>query len=177
MNTKVVNIIGGPGLGKTTTAMKIASEMSIDHDVQLIQEVAKNWVWKGLNVNTKKGKVDQLHLLGSQNHKQFNLIGKTEYVITDSPLFLSDIYKPDGYYENFHPLTMEVFFSYTNINVVIDRNVGNFQSHGRNHNFVESQTIHEQIKKFVVNQGIPHLVVNLNESSWMNECLQYIKNH
>lgn len=87
--TTYINLFGGPGVGKSTTAADLFVAMKKSgHKVELVTEVAKDFVWE-----------DRATTLSIQPYitiKQFrNLIrlkGKIDYVITDAPILLGCVY-------------------------------------------------------------------------------------
>lgn len=86
----VVNLFGGPGVGKSTIALLVAGELKAQgRNAEYVPEFVKEWVWKGIQV----GKWDQLYLLGQQISEESRLYGKVDYIITDSPFLLSPIYE------------------------------------------------------------------------------------
>ena len=90
MKTKVINFYGGPGSGKSTKAAGLYYKMNMaGFSVELNNEFAKECVWED-NVPMLK---DQLFMLAHQHRKILRLVGKVDYVITDSPLMLSGIYR------------------------------------------------------------------------------------
>ena len=79
MNTKVINLFGNPGSGKSTTASYLFSEMkALGIEVELVTEVAKDLVWdedwKRLN--------NQVYIFSTQLQRIDRLVGKVEYIIT-----------------------------------------------------------------------------------------------
>lgn len=47
MKTKYINVLGGPGVGKSTTAAYVFSEMKrMGLSVEYVPEVAKDFVWE-----------------------------------------------------------------------------------------------------------------------------------
>jgi hypothetical protein len=125
---KVLNVFGGPGAGKSTTAAGLFFEMKKRQiEVELVTEYAKDMTWeKRTNVLS-----DQLYILAKQNRRVQRLKGQVEWVITDSPLLLGLIYKTPDYFETFDDFTMEVFNSYDNHNFLIGRDFA-YQAAGRN---------------------------------------------
>lgn len=88
--TKVISLIGGSGLGKSTTAAGLYYEMKLQGlHVELVREYVKQWAWEGKKV----GPHDQVYLFGKQAHYESALYGKVDYVVTDSPLLLCVIYE------------------------------------------------------------------------------------
>lgn len=89
MKTTVLNLIGGPGIGKSTLAAKIYSTMKENNiSCELVREFVKDWAWEERKVKP----LDQLYLLGQQCYRESLLYGKVEYIITDSPIIMNGFY-------------------------------------------------------------------------------------
>lgn len=87
--TKVINISGGPGVGKSTIAAGLYSKLKIAKiPCELVTEVAKEITWEG----THKLLENQIHIFSEQFRRQWRLIDKVHYIITDSPLILNSVY-------------------------------------------------------------------------------------
>jgi hypothetical protein len=86
--TRIINLYGGPGTGKSTSAAFLYYLLKNDNvNAELVREYVKDWAWEKRSINT----YDQLYLLGKQIRKESLLYGKTDYVITDSPV-LQQVY-------------------------------------------------------------------------------------
>ena len=117
---KVINLFGGPGIGKSTTAAGLFYYMKkLGMNVELVSEYAKDCVWEEAQFKMK----DQLYLLAKQNRKLERLRDKVEYVITDSPLLLGHYYGTmyGNHPELVGPLTVDLFHTYDNINIELIR--------------------------------------------------------
>lgn len=155
-----INLFGGPGTGKSTTAAGLFSLMKSDgYKVELTQEFAKDLVYE----ESFKILQDQFFVTANQNHKAFKLYGKVDYVIHDSPLLLGLAYsryigKLKDAYEQF---VVELFRSYkgTNVFLVRDTDAHPFQQYGRNQDLDESITIDNEIKDLLVKHSIPFIEV------------------
>lgn len=89
MKTKVINLISGPGCGKSTLAAELYAVMKKKGmNVEMVREVAKEWAWEGKKI----GPFEQLAILGDQIKKESSLFGKVEYIVTDSPVLLGAYY-------------------------------------------------------------------------------------
>jgi hypothetical protein len=120
--TKVINFYGGPCSGKSTAAAGLFYKMKIlGHSVELTDEFAKECVWEG-NVPMLK---DQLWILAHQHRKILRLAGKVDYIITDSPVLLSPIYREiyEGplYSDLIDRLALECYNMYDNVNFMLSR--------------------------------------------------------
>lgn len=149
---KVINIWGGPGAGKSTTAAGLFFEMKKRQiEVELVTEYAKDMTWeKRTNVLS-----DQLYILAKQNRRIQRLAEQVEYVITDSPLPLGLIYKPEDYHTSFDAFLMDVWNSYNNHNFLIGRDFA-YQSAGRNQTAEQAVEVDETIKTFLDTKGIDY---------------------
>lgn len=90
MKTYVVNLLGGSGLGKSTTAALVFGELKNRGQVtELVREFVKEWAWSGKKV----GPFGQSIIYGQQLERESSMYGKVEFVVTDSPLLLCPVYQ------------------------------------------------------------------------------------
>ncbi len=150
--TIVVNFFAGSGTGKTTLATDIFSRLKrASIETELALEFAKELVWEE-NLSIK----NQIFVFGHQLHRIQRLIDKVDVIITDSPLLLSIIYKPEYLSQTFDKLVIEVFNSYNNLNYFIERS-HEFNPNGRVEKTLEEAIIKDnQIKKLLVNNNIEY---------------------
>ena len=88
--TTVINLFGGSGCGKSTTAALLFASMKLRGiHVELVREYVKYWAWNDRKVR----EWDQLYLLGKQSAYESMLYGKVDYIVTDSPILLAGIYQ------------------------------------------------------------------------------------
>jgi nicotinamide riboside kinase len=96
LKSKVINLLGGPGIGKTGTAHGISYYMKLKHKrVEYVNEFVKTWAYTGQEI----GPYDQVYIFGNQAKREHDLYHRVDYIVTDSPLILSPIYemKLQGY--------------------------------------------------------------------------------
>ena len=139
---KVINLWGGPGCGKSTTAAGLFSLMKMrGHNVELVTEHAKDLTydkdWDALK--------RQDDILYEQHDRQKRLMGHVDYAITDSPLPLSIIYGGPKYFldMNFVESVMEFFRLFDNHNIMLKR-VKPYSHYGRKESGDEAQEIDEK---------------------------------
>lgn len=148
---KVINLFGGPGAGKSTTAAGLFHLMKMHHlNVELIQEVAKHLVW----AERYKSLDDQLYVFAKQNDRLHTLKGNVGFAISDSPLILSALYMPRDYPPSFSQFVLDLFGRYENVNVVLKR-VHPYQQVGRIHSEEESNAISRLTMEFLSSHDIP----------------------
>ena len=117
VDTIVVNLIGGPGCGKSTAAAGVFSGLKWSGvNCELALEFVKDAVWeKNLKVLD-----NQLYILANQHHRIWRLANQVDVIITDSPLFLSLIYgeKESKLFKDF---TLELYNNFNNMTFFLER--------------------------------------------------------
>lgn len=119
---KVINLWGGPGSGKSTTASGLFYHMKCAGlEVELVQEYAKDMVWEQ-RYNILE---DQIYVFAKQQRRIARLKNHgLQWVVTDSPIPLGLCYtRPEHMTDSFANLVMQVFDSYQNHNFYLTRNV------------------------------------------------------
>lgn len=157
--TKVVNILGGPGVGKSTIATGVYSKLMTERvSTELASEYAKDITWEGAHVLFE----NQIHLFSEQYRRQYRLLDKVDYVICDSPLLLNSVYldyfmkkSKKKYFDDEYLYLQKQFFNETfdqfnNINFYIERDDKYHTSAGRVHDLKESKQIDEEIKDLLM---------------------------
>ena len=154
---KIINIYGGPCIGKSTIAAGLFYHMKKEgYDVELVTEYAKDLVYEDRN-NILAG--DQIYIFAKQHRRILRLKDKVEYIITDSPILLSLVYvelMKVTYDKNiFSDLVLNVYNQYPNINILLTRNPDHvYKNNGRQQNEVESVSIDLVIKNILKNNYI-----------------------
>ena len=172
---KVINFYGGPNTGKSTKAAGMYYKMNLaGYNVELVNEFAKECVWED-NVPMLK---DQLFMLAHQHRKILRLVGKVDYVITDSPVLLSGIYRElyDGalYSNLIDKLALECYNKYENINFMLDR-PKTFDQTGRAQNLNESINIDQAILEMFKNENVPFFWLKGLEDDAVDVAFNYIQ--
>ncbi len=159
---RVIDLFGGPGSGKSTTAAGLFYEMKmLNKKVELVTEYAKDLYYSEiLHIYTP---TRQETIFAEQLHRVERLKGKVDWAIVDSPLPLSLIYgEPKPTSETFYQLAMESFFQFDNLNYFIDR-PHMFESEGRIQNLNESLGIDRKILDVLDKYKVSFLRFEANE--------------
>lgn len=169
---KVINLLGGPGSGKSTTAYGLAYKMKLCHmKVELVTEYAKELVYDG----TLEMMLDRQEVIfAEQNQRLHRLRDKVDFAIIDSPLFFSYIYpemnqKQKGVtnwpaIKEFQALVLAVIDTYENINFFLKR-PSTFEEGGRAHGLEQSQEIDDMIMVKLEAYEIPFQVFQTCDST------------
>lgn len=136
---KVINLWGGPGVGKSTTSAGLFYEMKkAGLNVELVTEYAKDMVWEGRQNILE----DQIYIFAKQQRRISRLRGHgIDWVITDSPIPLGLVYTREGAFgDEFGNLVMQVFAGFENHNYLLQRNF-RYNPVGRNQKDVDEARV------------------------------------
>lgn len=156
----VINIFGGPGVGKSTTAWKVSSALSeLGYIVEYLPEFAKGLTWS----NSHHVLRDQLYVFANQVHPLEMTRDKAlDFVVVDSPLPTSLVYMPPDFYKSFEPLVIEVFKSFTNMTYLLRRET-QYVDVGRSQSPEEATLIDKRIAEILKKHDIEHQSIGLSD--------------
>lgn len=163
-NTIVVNLIGSPGTGKSTSMASIFAKLKgRGVDAEMTTEFAKDLVWEERGETFK----NELYIFAKQQHRLFRVNGKVDVIVTDRPLILTKFYN-DKYAKDRFPLLSELALSehdfYNNINIMLERDKP-YNPNGRNQTEEESNEFAIEIEKMLVDNLIDFKKYKANEDS------------
>lgn len=154
--TRIINLFGGPGCGKSTTAAELFGAMKRKgYSVELVTEFAKRLVWEERLTTLHN---NQAYVHGKQLHYLDNVVGKVDYVVTDSPTVLSAIYAPIGYPQSFTAFVLDIFNRYDNFNIVLKREKP-YVPVGRTQTEDEAKKLDVKISDWLTFVNIPFTVI------------------
>lgn len=151
--TLVINMFAGPGAGKTTCAWEIASKLKkLGYVTEYVSEYAKELVWDGREDLLEGTAVKQKAVYDEQKHRIDRLLGKVDFVVTDSPPILSMVYLKESAPE-FERQMIEDFNKYNTFNIFIERS-RHYEKEGRLQTIEEAKAIDRGVKSFLKENGI-----------------------
>lgn len=154
---KVINLWGGPGSGKSTTAAGLFAHMKLNQmKVELVTEFAKDLTYENSFITLS----NQLLVTGQQDHRLRRLEGQVDYIITDSPLplglmYASGVFKSDW----FQNCVIGAYNSYDNINFFV-RRVKPYAMVGRTQTETESDQISNALINMLERYNLPYIEVD-----------------
>lgn len=84
-----INLFGGAGCGKSTTASRVYSKMKMDgYNCELVQEFIKPMAY----ANRFPTSFGQLFVFANQLHQEDRLLPYVNHIISDSPVLLQCVY-------------------------------------------------------------------------------------
>jgi hypothetical protein len=157
---KVINLFGGPGSGKSTTASGLFFKMKMSgkiNSVELVTEFAKDLVYAGRLKELRPE--NQMYITAKQYSRLHRLIGNVDYVITDSPIIQGLLYTSWNYFPSFKPLVKEIFESFENINIFLNRTKP-YNTYGRTQTEEEADIVSMNISIFLNDNNIPYTTID-----------------
>lgn len=147
----VINFLGGPGCGKSSTAAHLFALLKWEGiTTELVTEYAKDKTWEK-SFNTLE---NQIYVFGKQRHRMWVLENQVDVIVTDSPIILSLVYGRN-LSDNFRGLILEQFNAFTSLNYFIDRNKPYYKI-GRSQTEVEAKQIDQDILDLLGDAKIPY---------------------
>lgn len=159
-----IGVLGGPGIGKSTSASMIYSSLSTQRvKVELVREYAKPWAYEG----RKLTKFDQVCILGQQmRNEEILLRNGVDIVVTDGPIPLTTVYaRLSGIKsaDSFRNLIKEFEAEYPSIYVFLNRNDSIFKEEGRFQNLEQSKEIDSMIVEEMEMLGLEYSKFEFND--------------
>lgn len=115
--TLVVNMLAGPGAGKSTIAAGLFAALKLRNvNVELVTEYAKDRVWE----EAFRTLDNQIYMFGKQHHRIWRILGKVDVIVTDSPMLLS-LHYGKNLSSSFRQLVLEEHLKARSLNVYLER--------------------------------------------------------
>ncbi len=131
--TYIINVIGGPGIGKTTMTALIFAQLKIEGFVcEYVQEYAKKLVWiKDFDT------LNNQYYVSKHQYELFDQInGHVDFIITDGPLIHGLYYNKynkdnTSNMDKVEKYILECISKFNNINIVLEREDRPYEIDGR----------------------------------------------
>jgi hypothetical protein len=172
--TKIINLFGGPGIGKSSIAAGLTYKLKKQHiTCDNPYEFPKLLAWDENHSAIR----DQLFVLANQHRGIVKSYGKVDYIILDSPILLSLVYKnvyksnqyPATLYgDSFDKMVLDIYNQYENINILLDRGNGNHNESERYQNLEESRILDESIENALIQNNIQYYRIKVNGNTVKN---------
>ncbi len=159
----IINLFGAPCSGKSTIAAKLFYTLKEKNiSTEYVYEYAKEAIYESRNELLSN---DQLYIFAKQHRKINRVLYITDYIISDSPLLLSNIYfnKDNNIYswELFESFVMDTFHKYNNLNFLLPSpNEKYYKSIGRKEIYDNAVKIHNNIEQYLIKNNIQYIEIN-----------------
>lgn len=176
MNTYVVNLVSGPGAGKSLDCALLFAELKLRGYVcEYAPEVAKQLVWQ-----QRFDELDNQYHVSMQQYKLFkSMDGKVQFVITDGSLL-------HGLYYNRHNPTnvsnvdkteeqiLKWFREFNNIVLFLERGDFHYEQAGRQQTEDQAKKIDGELRNILEYRMISYTVFN-SESQHVKSMADYVE--
>ena len=168
--SKLVNLFGGPGIGKSGIAAGITYKLKKNHiSCNNPYEFPKTIAWD----NNLPAIKDQLYIFANQHRGIAQVYGKVDYIIIDSPILFSSIYHtyytkgyPAEYYRQpFHDLVIDLHNQYDSINILLERGESVHNDGERFQDLEESIIIDKLCKTILDKHDIPYHTIKVDKNT------------
>lgn len=151
--TIVVNIIGGPGVGKSILASDIFSGLKRQ---SISCEISHEYIKKKLREKALKAVESQIYIFSKQLFQLFSLRDEVDVIVTDSPIILSAVYDKTKC-SSLRELVLKEYGKYNNLTYLLyrDENVP-YEEEGRYQDAVGAKEIDKKVLKFLNEENIEY---------------------
>jgi|GEM_PF-4420240 len=142
-DTLVVNVFGGPGVGKSTFAAALFAALKRRHVcVELVTEVPKARIWEG-RPHAIHNKVT---ILGDQWGRIEILLGKVDVVVCDGPVLLASVYAAPQDPPCFHDLVRWCHARPRHLDLRLERPPVAYDAYGRLESWEEALAADRRVR-------------------------------
>lgn len=166
--TTIVNMYGGPGAGKSTSAAGLYYLLkTAGLNAELVREYVKDWAWEKRAFST----YDQLYFLGKQSRRESMLYDKVDWVVTDSPVMLNayyaGLYAPPGLAGGVKAAVLGFYQQgaadgHRHVHVML-RRTKPYLAHGRYQDEAGARQVDGDLRLFLQGLGVEFLEVDTDE--------------
>lgn len=152
----VVNLIGGPGVGKSILTAEIFAELKRRF---ISAEISPEYIKKKLREKSEKAVQSQIYIFGKQQYQLFTMKDEVDVIVTDSPFIFCSIYDRTKN-EELKRLILHEYNKYNNLNyfIVRDKEVP-YEQEGRYQDSEGAREVDIEISEFLFENNIEHVAV------------------
>lgn len=169
--SKIINLFSGPGAGKSSIAAGLIHELKKKHiSCDAPYEFPKILAWD----NNGEAIKDQLYVIANQHRGIAKSYNKVDYIVVDSPILLSLVYKnyyikdetdyPSCLYGfEFDHMILSIHRYYDNLNILLIRsNESVHNEKERYQDLTQSIDIDNKIRIMLDKNYVPYIEVNVD---------------
>ena len=155
-NSLIVNIFGGPGVVKSTTAAHLFAELkwrqvSVEH----VNEYVKGKVYE----KSFQALDHQIYIFGKQLHYIKRCASDVDVVVQDASLLNSLVYNQDKTSNTFKDLVIEEYNKFDNLNIFIERDWP-YDPVGREQTESEAKKVDRDVKEMLEQLYLEYITFN-----------------
>jgi hypothetical protein len=162
----LINLISGPGVGKSTTAAQLFAALKMKkQQAELVQENAKQLVWTK-NFETLNNQYQVSH----DQYKVFkSIVDEVDFTVTDGSLIHGLAYNITNQnnisnIDKTKEAILTWFSQFNNFNIFIERRkCSTYDTIGRIESFEEAKIVDNILLKELDENNIPYLIINIDD--------------
>lgn len=152
----VINLIGGPGTGKSILTSEIFSELKRKF---ISSEISPEYIKKKLREKSQKAVQSQIYIFGKQQYQLFTMKDEVDVIVTDSPFIFSSIYDSTGCNE-LKALILKEFNKYNNLNYFLERDKdAPYEQEGRYQDLDGAKKVDANILEFLNENNVEYKTI------------------
>lgn len=168
----VVNIIGGPGVGKSILTSDLFSALKREF---ISCDISHEYIKRKLREKALKAVESQIYIFAKQQFQLFSLKDEVEVIITDSPLIFSAVYDKTKC-QHLKNLILKEFNKYDNLNYLLFRDEDvPYEQEGRYQDSEGAKKVDGQMVEFLNNEGIVYKPIYGIEKKTINTIVKDVK--
>lgn len=158
----VINLYGAPGTGKSTVANGLISAMKWrEMECEIVIEYAKELVWS----ESFQTLGNQIHVFGEQYNRVYRLLGKVDYIVSDSPILLSSFYNSKYLKsEELDNLILSEHKKMDTLDIFLNR-TKRYNTNGRNEDEETADKYALEMKEFLKDMGVSYIEMDADEDT------------
>ena len=170
-DTNRILLYGGPSVGKSINSALIFGKLKLKgYNAELVSEYAKELAWSGKKISDLFTQID---IFIHQYKKEQALIGKVDFLVTDSPLMLNAYYSKNDF-----PIGVaKENLRENDFHFWLTRDEVKFEEFGRVHNHTQAVKIEKDMCEFLTGQGIKLIEVSCPIEERADWIIDYVLKH
>lgn len=158
----VINLLAGPGAGKSTNAAGLFSLMKRNYfNCELVLEYAKDLTYE----ERFEARSDQLWVLANQNKRLRRLVRQVDFAITDGAILNSIVYAgPDFYIPDFDNVVLATHNQYNNINFYLER-TKKYVPIGRDQTEAQAKALDSSVKDMLRRHQVDFVEIRADDTA------------
>ncbi len=149
----IVNIIGGPGVGKSIIASDLFSALKRRF---ISSDISHEYIKKKLRERALKAVESQIYIFAKQQFQLYSMKDEVDVIITDSPLLLCAVYDKTKC-PLLKGLILKEYNKYDNLNYLLLRNQDvPYEQEGRYQDAEGAKKVDIQMIEFLNNEGVEY---------------------
>ena len=174
-NTKqviVVNIIGGPGVGKSILTAELFAALKRE---QITCDISHEYIKRKLREKALKAVQSQIYIFAKQQFQLFSMKDEVGVIVTDSPLIFSAVYDKTKC-PHLKSLILKEFNKYDNLNYLLlrDKDVP-YEQEGRYQDAEGAKKVDNEMIEFLNAEGIVYKPVYGISKKTLNTIIKDVK--